>query len=129
MHNLDPSFGAEASWLACTVQAVQIRHIPGDCAFDLAPFAGIALIAGFMSIWWNPRLRMKLQGSGGRLVGLSEYYQIQLIVLVARGVFWALLKDPAASGLREDLPPALHMAMGIFTCLVSGSTFLVLACG
>lgn len=103
----------------CFSQTVQMRRIPGDCSFDLAPFAGFALIAGSLSIWWNPKLRMKVEGRGGRFAGLGEYYKVQLISLVARCVFWALLKDPSASGFEPTLPPALHMFMIMFTVLVS----------
>lgn len=118
MHDLDQSWETEVSWLSCVVQTVSVQRIPGDCASDLAPFAGLALIAGCMSIWWNPQLRRKVERRGGRFAGLGEYYQIQLIVLVSRCVFWALLKDPSASGLESNLPPALHFFMMIFTALV-----------
>jgi hypothetical protein len=62
---------------------------------------------------------MKVDGKGGRFAGLSEYYKGQLVVMVTRCVFWALLKDPSASGLQPNLPPALHMFMIMFTILVS----------
>jgi hypothetical protein len=70
-------------------------------------------------LWWNPKLRLKVEGRGGRFIGLGEYYQVQLIVMVARCVFWAVLKDPSSSGLQPTLPPALHLFMILFTILVS----------
>lgn len=128
MHDLDLSWETEISWLSCAIQSASTQRIPGDCALDLAPFAGFALIAGCMSIWWNPQLRRKVEGSGGRFAGLGEYYQIQLIVLVSRCVFWALLKDPSASGLEASLPPALHIFMMIFIVLVGALACFRLTC-
>ncbi|KAJ5818375.1 hypothetical protein N7474_003966 [Penicillium riverlandense] len=103
------------SLASCVSQTVGIRRIPSNCAFDLAPLAGLGLIAGSLSLWWNPKLRMKVEGRGGRFAGLGEYYKVQLIVLVVRCVFWAVLKDPSASGLKPTLPPALHLFMVLFT--------------
>jgi hypothetical protein len=111
--------------VSCIVQSVYRWRIPGDCSLDLAPTAGLALVAGALSLWWNPKLRFKIDGMPGKFQGLAEWYQAQLIVMVVRCVFWAVLKDPSASGLEPDLPPALHALMVIFTILVSFGLFLV----
>ncbi|KAJ5585210.1 uncharacterized protein N7459_005010 [Penicillium hispanicum] len=115
----DPSMRLEIpiSRTICASYTAQTRRLPGDCVLDLAPSAGLALLAGSLSLWWNPKIRTKIEGRGGRFTGLGEYYQVQLIALVVRCVFWALLKDPSASGLEPNLPPALHMFMIAFTVL------------
>ncbi|OOQ83968.1 hypothetical protein PEBR_32190 [Penicillium brasilianum] len=119
----DPSFDPDmsldtpASVLSCVSQTAQIGRLPSECSFDLASTAGFALIAGLLSIWWNPKLRMKVEGRTGRFAGFAEYYQAQLITLVARCVFWELLKNPSASALGPSLPPALHIFMIAFTLL------------
>jgi hypothetical protein len=114
------------TWTSCVTNTIYMQRIPSDCSLDLAPEAGLALIAGALSLWWNPKLRLKIDGMPGKFRGLAEYYQTQLIVMVARCVFWAVLKDPSASGLESDLPPALHAVMIAFTILVSISSPLVL---
>ncbi|KAI9815087.1 MAG: hypothetical protein M1827_002930 [Pycnora praestabilis] len=53
------------------------------CAASAQPLAGLALLLGIVSFWWNNRLREKVQGSGGRLIGLTEYYKTQFVVLVS----------------------------------------------
>ena len=106
------------SLVSCVQQTLQERRLPSYCSVDLAPHAGLSLIAGILSLWWNPKLRSKIEGRGGRFVGLGEYYQVQLIVIVVRCAFWAVLKDPASSGLQPTLPPALHLFMIFFTILV-----------
>ncbi|CAG8421381.1 unnamed protein product [Penicillium salamii] len=103
--------------LSCVAQSLQLRRIPSDCSPDLAPTAGLALISGALSLWWNPKLRFKIDGMPGQFEGLGEYYQAQLILMVVRCVFWAVLKDPSASGLDPKLPHALHAAMVPVTLL------------
>ncbi|KAJ5085542.1 hypothetical protein N7532_010313 [Penicillium argentinense] len=102
---------------SCVHRVFVSGKFPTDCAFDLSPAAGHALVAGFLSLWWNPKLRMKIEGRSGRFKGLTEYYEVQFIALVVRCVFWSLLKDPSASGIEATLPAALHMFMIIFTIL------------
>lgn len=107
------------SWASYIQQALQERQVPRHCSTDFAPYAGLSLVAGILSLWWNPKLRLKVEGRGGRFAGLGEYYQIQLIVTVVRCAFWAVLKDPSSSGLQPNMPPALHLFMIFFTVLVS----------
>lgn len=110
---------APNSVISCVNQSIRSQRIPSECSPDLAPTAGLALIAGAFSLWWNPKLRMKIDGMPGKFRGLAEYYQAQLIVMVVRCVFWAVVKDPSASGLEPKLIPAFHALMMVFTILVS----------
>ncbi|OAX83390.1 hypothetical protein ACJ72_02251 [Emergomyces africanus] len=87
------------------------------CSSVLTPFAGLALFLGMLSIWWNPKLRHKVEGRGGRLTGMGEYYKVQIIVLVVRFVAWACLQDPSITGLNPSLTPAIHGFMSIFTVI------------
>ncbi|KAL5337018.1 Ima1 N-terminal domain-containing protein [Aspergillus crustosus] len=109
--DLSPS---TTSWLHQTIRTFRLlshRNV------DLVPHAGLSLVAGILSLWWNPKLRLKVEGRGGRFLGLGEYYKVQLIVLVVRCAFWAVLRDPSSSGLDATLPPALHSFMILFTVL------------
>ncbi|KAL2000977.1 hypothetical protein VTN02DRAFT_2378 [Thermoascus thermophilus] len=106
-----------SSLASCTKQAIETRQVGSHCSSGLTPYAGIALVLGILSLWWNPRLRMKVEGRTGRFVGLGEYYKVQLIVMVMRFVAWAVLKDPLMSGMQPTLPPTLHAFMMAFTIL------------
>ncbi|GKZ20651.1 hypothetical protein AbraIFM66951_005379 [Aspergillus brasiliensis] len=122
VEELDPLQDPDApsispSIVSCAPLLFETRRVPNHCAIDLAPYAGLALIAGILSIWWNPKLRFKVEGRGGRFVKLGEYYQVQLIVLVVRCAFWGVLRDPSSSGLPPDLPPTLHLFMVFFTIM------------
>ncbi|KAL4750766.1 hypothetical protein BDW72DRAFT_175230 [Aspergillus terricola var. indicus] len=98
-------------------QVLQTLHLPTYGPADLGPHAGLSLVAGIFSLWYNPKLRLKVEGRGGRFLGLGEYYKVQLIVMVVRCAFWAVLRDPSSSGLDATLPPALHLFMILFTVL------------
>ena len=119
---------APNSIISCVNKSIRLQRIPSECSPDLAPTAGLALIAGALSLWWNPKLRMKIDGMPGKFRGLAEYYQAQLIVMVVRCVFWAVVKDPSASGLEPELIPGFHALMVVFTILVSMSRPLSFPC-
>ncbi|GAB1195374.1 hypothetical protein APSETT444_004633 [Aspergillus pseudonomiae] len=72
-----------ASIVTCVQQTLETRRMPSYCFVDLAPYAGLSLVAGILSAWYNPKLRFKVEGRAGRFVGLGEYYQVQLIVMVS----------------------------------------------
>lgn len=109
----------------CVDQGLAQRRLDGYCSAALTPYAGLALLFGILSLWWNPRLRNRVEGRGGRLVGLDEYYKIQIFVLVARFVAWACLQDPSMSGLNPGVLPAVHMFMAVFTVIVGFTPFLL----
>lgn len=103
----------------CTLQYSQGGHLPKGCAALFQPYAGISLILGIFSLWWNPKLRYKVDGYHGRLIGLREYYRIQLVVLVVRFIAWAGSQDPTFTGHYAHLLPAIHIFTGLFTVIVS----------
>lgn len=124
----DPDYSWSASSIfSCVFNSLRTRRVPSHCSADSASLAGLSLVTGLLSLWWNPKLRLKVEGRRGRLAGLGDYYKVQLIVMVARCVFWAVLRDPSSSGLEENLPPTLHLFMIGFTLLVSLSIFSPIA--
>ena len=119
--------GADRSATSCVQLFERSRRIPRDCSLDFAPYAGYALAAGLFSIWWNPKLRLRVSGRRGRLVKLKEYYLSQLVIMVARCVFWEVFKDPSSNGLQPSLCRALHIFMISLLTLVrlADSCFLL----
>lgn len=108
----------------CVDQALSQRQLDRYCSAALTPYAGLALVLGVLSLWWNPRLSDRVERRNGRLAGLDEYYRIQIFVLVARFVAWACIQDPSMSGLDPGVLPAIHIFMAIFTIIVSILEFL-----
>lgn len=112
---LNPSSPALLALMRFAIQVVEIQSY----FLDPSSVARAALIMGCLSIWWNPKLRMKVVGSFGRLANLAEYYEIQLIFMVIRVIFWSLFKDPSASGIDAQKCVAGHLFMMLFTILVN----------
>ncbi|KAJ5650128.1 uncharacterized protein N7484_003851 [Penicillium longicatenatum] len=116
-NDADMSIDTPMSLLLRVRQMIALRGIPHEYSFDLASIAGKALVAGCLSLWWNPKLRMKVYGRPGRFSGLGEYYQLQLFSLVLRCVFWSLFKDPSASGIDPKGSFVGHTVMAGITIL------------
>lgn len=83
--------------LQCAVQLATGLTDRG-CAVAFAPVAQIAIILGFLSIWWNPKWHHKLQGREGRLVGLRDYYVVNVVTLLLRFGFWTLARNLFMTG-------------------------------
>ncbi|KAK2749646.1 hypothetical protein FQN57_005868 [Myotisia sp. PD_48] len=97
-----------------------IKHLNFSEDFAwLQPCAGLSLVLGAFSLWWNPKLSLKVAGHHGRLVGLREYYRVQIVALMVRFMAWAGLQDPAITGLHPQLRPSIHLFVGIFTILAT----------
>lgn len=112
----NPSFRLLSS---CLIDAMQDHRVQIGCSASLVPQAGFALTIGILSLWWNPRLRAKINDNRGRVVGLGQYYQAQLVVLVVRFVAWGVLKEPSSSGIEPSLLPVLHLSTSLFTILMT----------
>ncbi|EEP77083.1 predicted protein [Uncinocarpus reesii 1704] len=98
---------------SCLKEGQKHGVMPIQCALALQPYAGLALILGVLSLWWNPKLRHKVEGRSGRISGAREYYRIQIVVLVVRFVAWTVLQDASITGLNPKLVPAVHSFMAI----------------
>lgn len=105
--------------LSCVFHTLHMRRAASHCHTESASFAGMCLLVGMVSLWWNPKLRFKAEGRPGRLAGLGGYYKLQFLVMVTRCVFWAVFKDRSTSGLSPTQLSALHLFMILFTLLVS----------
>ena len=74
--------------------------------------AGYTLLLAAASIWWNPMLKKRLSRRGGRIVGISEYYRLQLLSLAVRAGawYWIFQSNPNIESQR-----AIHSFMLIFS--------------
>lgn len=98
--------------------AVQHRRVANGCSRSLEPVAGIALILGLLSIWWNPGWSHKLEGKQGRLVGLREYYKSQTVLLGLRFIAYLLLQDLLSQYLSQANIQAIHLVVVVAMVVV-----------
>lgn len=109
---------ASPSSSTCLSQSWISGRVTFACSQPLAAVAGPALGLGFLSIWWNPRFKEKLERGSGRILGLTEYYKVQFMFLVLRfGSYMALTRTPLYdfdAGTRR----AMHSFLMMFALIV-----------
>ena len=103
----------------CLQQGIKSQSLDGYCSLYVSALLRGALILGLGSFWWNNQLLKKLQGTGGRLAGLMEYYKLQMVVVVVRGIAGWVLQDGGAFGLEPAAIRGGHAFMVLFLFLVS----------
>ena len=69
---------------SCLQQVIQGSVLAPGCVELANLLAYVALILGFVSILWNPRLQESLARRGGQIVGKRDYYFLQILLLGGR---------------------------------------------
>ena len=110
---------ASASFASCLQQAMRGSAFSPGCISSTNTLARSALVLGLLSFWWNPKIQERLTRTGGRILGKSEYYKLQAILLTARCLAWAYLvelpsKEPASQAVK-----GMHCALAFSSILVS----------
>ena len=110
--NLATSLGS------CFQRGLHLQHVDPGCARVYHPFAGLALVIGALSIAWNPKLGERLRRKEGRLIGLTEYYKLQALLLAMKIVAWLALGSGSSFDLEFQTTKAAHAIMIVFSILV-----------
>jgi hypothetical protein len=106
-----------SSMLPCLARSWISAQPTIACSQQFDALAGLALGLGFLSIWWNPRFKEKLDRGAGRILGSTEFYKIQTMFLVIRCVSWAVLTR-SIDDLDASTRRAMHSFMIIFSMMV-----------
>lgn len=69
---------------SCLQQVIQGSSVAPGCVELADQLAYFALVLGFISILWNPRLQDRLASRGGQVVGKRDYYFPQILLLGGR---------------------------------------------
>lgn len=88
------------------------------CSQRLAAVAGPALGLGCLSIWWNPRFKEQLDRGSGRILGLTEYYKVQLIFLVLRFASYVALTRTSLYDFDAGTRRGMHSFLVVFAFIV-----------
>ena len=86
-----------------------------DCTELLYSAAGLALLFGILSSWWNPMLQETLRRKGVRTVGTAEFYKLQGILLIIRCAAWGYFQNYELDAQRNK---AAHLSLLIFAAIV-----------
>lgn len=99
-----------------------------DCAKVYNSVDGLVLALGLLCIWWNPRFREKSRNGGGRIVGLTDYYKLQAMLLIFRFASWSVLVRSPSYSLNAQTVKAVHSFMVVFTILVGTALSSIYKC-
>lgn len=91
--------------------------VTSNCSKKYSEAAALALGLGFLSIWWNPRLKEISRKGGARMMGKAEYYQLQLMILFLRFASWSILRSPTYNS-DARVVKAMHSLMFVITIVV-----------
>ena len=100
----------------CLQQVARGSGTISDCTELLYSAAGLTLILGFLSSWWNPMLKETLSRKGSRAVGTAEFYQLQGLFLTVRCVIWWYLPSFAST---VQMKKAAHLSLLVLATIVS----------
>ena len=103
---------------SCFQQSLQLQHVDPSCARVYHPFAGLALAISVLCIAWNPKLGEKLRRKEGRIVGLTEYYKLQILLLAIKFIAWLVLSSCSSFYLEPQTMKAAHAIMIVVSILV-----------
>lgn len=103
----------------CLGQDLQYSYITPACAEAYNSTAGFALYLGLLSVWWNPRLKEYFKPRRGRIIGMGEYYKLQVIFLAVRFAAWAVVAKTPTFDFDPQTTKGIHAFMLVFTALVS----------
>lgn len=87
-----------------------------DCTELLYSAAGLSLILGILTSWWNPILRRTLNRQGVRAAGAAEFYQLQGMLLILRCATWWYLPG---YNLDAQKTTAVHVFLLVLAVFVS----------
>lgn len=110
---------APPSMTNCLRQELHNSYITPQCAEVYSSNAGFALCLGLLSIWWNPRLKEYSKPRRGRIIGIGEYYKLQVIFLAVRFAVWTVLANTPSFDFDIQTAKGIHTFMLVFTALVS----------
>ena len=100
----------------CLQQAMRGIATISDCTEALYSAAGLALLLGILSLWWNPILQETSRRKGVRTVGAVEFYRLQGMFLIVRCATWWYL---SGYHLDSEMTKAAHLSLLVLTAIVS----------
>jgi len=104
----------------CVQQIMRGSDVAPGCTTLATPIARIALPIGLLACWWNPKLQEVSKRRGGRMVGVSEYYKQQALLLLVRFLAYSYLDRTPSSDINLQKILGIHAFLMFFCALVSG---------
>jgi hypothetical protein len=73
-------------WDVCLSQAVSVFSVDQSCVLSpsVLRLQQYAVVADLLTLWWNPKLRVKTNSLTGRMSGLKSLWAIRIVVVLLR---------------------------------------------
>ncbi|ETI21904.1 hypothetical protein G647_05974 [Cladophialophora carrionii CBS 160.54] len=95
-------------------ECVRQRAFHSSCLDATEPLVGLSLVLGLLCVWWNPKWQEKLVNSEGRLIGLHQYYLMQLVLLGLRFSAWIIIFHlPVSLWVKAMLHACFAVALSV----------------
>jgi hypothetical protein len=123
---IDPDSDNALSPLASWMQAV-VNILDHDGTSMWSPdYYGVtvrnlvkwSLFLGFISFWWNPKFKEGYRGYHRHIKGFQDWYKYQALLLIARVVFWFVMKFELLDRVDPSATIGVHVFMLGFTISV-----------
>ncbi|KAI9848183.1 MAG: hypothetical protein M1837_000857 [Sclerophora amabilis] len=112
--------GKEAvTTIECLQQGMLFRKTDEHCTAVTAPLANFAVLLAALTLWWNNQLAKKIRGAKGRLVGLNEFYKLQIVIFFTRVIAWQMLREGTSIDMGRSAMRGVHAFMVAFLFLTS----------
>ena len=112
----------EFGWKQCAYSAKAAGQISPACfdrvSTELVP---TVLWVGLVAAWWHPRLQEKLDKPFAHVIGLADYYKLQVVSMGARWGCWYWVTH--RSPVEPRTYHAVHLFMTLFNLLVILSSY------
>lgn len=102
----------------CARLLMHEQHLDEHCVTGISHHMPAVLALALLTIWWNNQIRKKYLYLGGRMVGLKDYYALQVVILAARVVAFWMLAGSTKSMANGEVVRALHVFMAMFLLVV-----------
>jgi hypothetical protein len=94
-------------------------HFARMIAQRLPDLAASSLLLSLGSLWWNPEFRYTIKNGLHEVHGLESWYAHQVLLLLARGLFWYIHGNSVLGNAKAPINLAAHTFILAFTAWVS----------
>jgi hypothetical protein len=117
---------SDSAWYTCFTQAITTQHVDQSCLVSPPMLALVqyALAADLLTLWWNPKLRIKTNSLTGRMRGLKSLWLVRgaVFLLRAGSYVWGGVFAWGSSGSTLTNTPNFHLFMILVLVLSSALT-------
>ena len=111
-----------ASWMPAVVNILNhdgtSMWSPGHYGIIVRNLAKWSLLLSFISFWWNPKFKEGYRGYHRHIKGFQDWYKYQALLLIARVVFWSMMRYKLLDRVDPSATIGVHIFMLGFTILV-----------